>query len=52
MKFAGMLVLVVCLSSLAMGAGVAAPEVGPGSAMGALVLLAGAVLVIRGRRKK
>jgi hypothetical protein len=33
-------------------AGVSVPEIDPSSAMSALALLAGAVVVIRGRRKK
>jgi hypothetical protein len=42
--------LVIGVSSFAMGAPV--PEIGPASAGSALALLSGAVLVIRGRRKK
>jgi hypothetical protein len=52
MKFAGLLLLVTCLSSLAMGAAVAAPEISPATGVGALALLSGAILVIRGRRKR
>jgi hypothetical protein len=32
--------------------GAGAPEIDPGSAVGALALLSGGILVIRGRRKK
>jgi hypothetical protein len=52
MKFAGMVLLLMGLSGLAMGAAVAAPEISPASGVGALALLSGAILVIRGRRKK
>jgi LPXTG-motif cell wall-anchored protein len=38
---------VCCMAGLA-----SAPEVDPASAVGALALLAGGLLVIRGRRKK
>jgi len=51
MKFAGMVLLVMGLSGLAMGAVVAAPEISPASGAAALALVSGAVLVIRGRRK-
>lgn len=49
-KALGMLLLLVGASSFAMAATV--PEVGAGSAGSALALLSGALLVIRGRRKK
>jgi hypothetical protein len=35
-----------------MGAAPAAPEISPATGLSALTLLAGAVLVIRGRRKR
>ena len=53
MKFIGMMLLLVGVSSLAFGNGeVVAPEVSAASATGALALLSGALLVVRGRRKK
>ena len=52
MKFAGMLLLLMGLSGLAIGGPVAAPEISPASGVGALTLLSGAILMIRGRRKK
>jgi len=55
MKSVGMVLLLVGLPSLVFGgfcAIPAAPEIGPGSAMGALVLVSGALLIIRGRRKR
>ena len=52
MKFFGMMLLLAGLSSLAMAAAVAAPEINPASGVGALTLLSGALLVIRGRRRK
>jgi len=50
--FAG-LIMMFCTSSLVYGAGPAAvPEIGAASSVGAFALLSGALLVIRGRRKK
>lgn len=49
-KAVGMLLLLVGASSFAMAA--PTPEIGAGSAGSALALLSGALLVIRGRRKK
>jgi hypothetical protein len=49
-KAVGMLLLLVGASSFALAAGV--PEVGVGSAGSAIALLSGALLIIRGRRKK
>jgi hypothetical protein len=48
-KAVGMLLLLVGASSFAMAS---VPEVSAGSAGSAIALLSGAVLVIRGRRKK
>jgi uncharacterized membrane protein HdeD (DUF308 family) len=48
-KVLGYTLLVIGVSSFAMGA---VPEIDPASAGSALALLSGAVLVIRGRRKK
>ena len=53
MKSAGMILLFVSFSSFAIaGLNVQAPEISPASGVGALALLSGALLVIRGRRKK
>jgi hypothetical protein len=52
MRFVGIALLLVGLSSAAMALEVVAPEVSPVSAGSALALIAGAVLVMRGRRKK
>jgi len=53
MKTVGMLLLFVGISSFAFAsAPVAAPEIGAASGTAALTLLSGAILVIRGRRKK
>ncbi len=52
MKFAGMLLLLMGLSGLAIGGPTSAPEISPASGVGALTLLSGALLVIRGRRKR
>lgn len=51
-KTVGMLLLLAGAAGLAMAAPPVAPEVGAGSAGSALALLSGALLVIRGRRKK
>jgi len=51
MKIVGMLVLLVGCAGFAMGVNDFVPEIDPGSATTALALVAGAVLVIRGRRK-
>jgi LPXTG-motif cell wall-anchored protein len=53
MKLIGIALLSVGFSGAVMAAApVAAPEVSPASAAGALALLGGALLVIRGRRKR
>ena len=52
MKMFGMVLLLTGLSSFAFAGTVTVPEVGPASAVGALALVSGAVLVIRGRRKR
>jgi hypothetical protein len=53
MKSIGLLLILVGFSSLAFAAlEVAAPEISPASGVGALALLSGALLVIRGRRKR
>jgi len=50
-KIAGMMLLVVGMSGWAFAIP-SVPEIGSGSAVSALTLLSGAVLVIRGRRKR
>lgn len=50
MRTIGLLVLLAATGSAALACGVAVPEVDSASAIGALALLTGAVLVIRGRR--
>ena len=52
MKFGGMVLLLVGCSGLAMGGFISAPEISPASGVSAIALLSGALLVIRGRRKK
>ncbi len=52
MKIAGMVLLLVALPSLVFGGFLTAPEIDAPSGVGALALLSGAFLVIRGRRKK
>jgi hypothetical protein len=52
MKFAGMVLLFVGISSLATASVNPVPEISPASGMAALALVSGALLVVRGRRKK
>jgi hypothetical protein len=53
MKSLGLVLLLVGVSSSAFAAlTVAAPEISPASGAAAITLLSGALLVIRGRRKK
>ena len=52
MKFTGMVLLLMGLSGLVMGAAPDVPEISPASGLSALALLSGALLVIRGRRKR
>ena len=52
MKLFGIVFLLVGLSSAVMAAVPNAPEVSPVSGVAALALLSGAILVIRGRRRK
>ena len=53
MKTAGMLLLFVGISSFAFASGpLAAPEINAASGTAAVTLLSGAILVIRGRRKR
>jgi hypothetical protein len=52
MKSVGIVMLLVSLSSLAIAGGAAVPEISPVSGVAALTLISGALLVIRGRRRK
>ena len=52
MKTFGIASLLVGLSSFAMGGTPTTPEISPATGVAALALVSGAVLVIRGRRKK
>lgn len=52
MKCLGMMLLLAGVSTLAFGSAVTVPEISAGSAAGAVALLSGALLVIRGRRKR
>jgi len=52
MKSIGIVLLLVTLSSWAFAGGEPVPEVGPATCVAALAMLSGALLVIRGRRKK
>ena len=53
MKFLGLMLLLAGVSSSAFAADVlAAPEISTASGAAAITLLSGALLVIRGRRKK
>ena len=52
MKFVGMVLLFVGISSFAIAGVNPVPEISPASGVGALALLSGALLVIRSRRKK
>jgi hypothetical protein len=49
MKLLGMILVVIGMSGTAMAA---VPEIDPGSGLSALALLSGALLVIRGSRKR
>jgi hypothetical protein len=52
MKLGGIVVLLLGLSSLAIAGVGIVPEISPASGVAALALASGALLVIRGRRKK
>jgi len=51
-KFIGFSLLLVGASSFAFAGGVIAPEIDGASAVSAVALLSGALLVLRARRKK
>lgn len=52
MKLVGIALLLVGLSTVAFAGGVATPEISPASGVAALALISGALLVVRGRRRK
>ena len=52
MKLLGSIMLLIAMGSVAWAQVAPAPEVNPSSAGTALALISGAVLVMRGRRKK
>ena len=52
MKLAGTVLLLVGLPSLVLGGVSAVPEIDAGSGAAALIVLSGALLVIRGRRRR
>ena len=52
MKFIGMALLLVGVASFAFAGVTQVPEISPASGVAALTLVSGAILVIRGRRKK
>jgi len=51
-KLIGAMVLLMGMGTFASALNVSAPEISPASAGSAIALIAGAVLVMRGRRKK
>jgi hypothetical protein len=52
MKTAGMALILMGLSSVVFAGVIQVPEISPATGVGALALLSGAVLVIRGRRRQ
>lgn len=52
MKLLGSMLLLIGMGSVAFAQVASAPEINPASAVTALCLISGAVLVVRGRRKK
>ncbi len=52
MKTVGMILLLIGCSGFVFAGAPATPEISPATGVGALALVSGAVLVIRGRRKK
>ena len=51
-RLLGVLFVIAAASVSAMAAGITVPEINPASAVSALTLLGGGILVIRARRKK
>ncbi len=52
MKLSGVVLLFIGLGCAALAGPLSAPEISPASAGSAMALISGAVLVMRGRRKK
>ena len=52
MKQFGFVVMILGCASFAFGSAVAAPEIDANSAVSAIALVSGGLLVLRGRRKK
>jgi hypothetical protein len=52
MKLVGIVFLLVGLSTFAFAGVTTTPEISPASGVSALALVSGAILVIRGRRRK
>jgi hypothetical protein len=52
MKPIGIVLLLLGVSTFAFAGGVATPEISPASGVAALALISGALLVVRGRRRK
>jgi hypothetical protein len=52
MKYIGLTLLLVSVASLAFAGVTHVPEISPASGVAALTLVSGALLVIRGRRKR
>jgi hypothetical protein len=52
MKSIGIVLLILGFSTVAFAGGPTVPEISPASGVAALALVSGALLVIRGRRKK
>jgi hypothetical protein len=52
MKTAGMLLMLIGLSGFVFAGAASVPEISPATGVGAIALVSGAVLVIRGRRKR
>jgi len=52
MKSIGLMMLLLGVAGTAMAGAFAVPEIGSGSAIGAIALLSGALVVIRGRRRQ
>jgi len=52
MKFIGIAVLLAGLANVALAGTFSVPEIGPATGVAAVALVSGALLVIRGRRKK
>jgi LPXTG-motif cell wall-anchored protein len=51
-KVLGFVLIVTAMSAVAMAGTAAVPEISPASAASGIAIVAGAVLVLRGRRKK